>query len=84
MRHCALPKLSQEDLEAIKKEVAMHFYITGTSFHRVGQFHLKLEFQRARPDIVLANRQALTTKYLDICYHEVKQETDRRLGAEYP
>ncbi|RHY22312.1 hypothetical protein DYB36_012356 [Aphanomyces astaci] len=31
MRHYALPKLSQEDLEAIKKEVAMHFYITGTS-----------------------------------------------------
>ncbi|RHY85409.1 hypothetical protein DYB35_013857 [Aphanomyces astaci] len=64
-----------------RNDVAMHFYITGTSFHRVGQFHLKRAFQRARPDIVLPNRQALANKYLDICYHEVKEETDRRLGA---
>ncbi|RHY98265.1 hypothetical protein DYB31_011006 [Aphanomyces astaci] len=81
MRRYALPKLSQVDLEAIKKDVAMHFYITGTSFHRVGQFYLKRAFQRARPDIVLPNRQALANKYLHSCYHEVKEETDRRLGA---
>ncbi|ETV79223.1 hypothetical protein H257_07290 [Aphanomyces astaci] len=81
MRRYALPKLSQVDLEAIKKYFAMHFYITSTLFHRVGQFHLKRAFQRARPDIVLPNRQALANKYLDICYHEVKQEKDRRLGA---
>ncbi|ETV81984.1 hypothetical protein H257_05511 [Aphanomyces astaci] len=38
MRRYALPKLSQVDLEAIKKDVAMHFYITDTSFHRVASF----------------------------------------------
>ncbi|RHZ23553.1 hypothetical protein DYB37_002763, partial [Aphanomyces astaci] len=81
MRRYALPKLSQVDLEAIKKDVVIHFYITGTSFHRVDQFHLKRAFQRARPGIVLPNRQALAKKYLDICYHEVEEETDRRLGA---
>ncbi|ETV76973.1 hypothetical protein H257_09380 [Aphanomyces astaci] len=70
---CSAQAISR-DLEAIKKDVAMHFYITGTSFHRVSQFHLKRAIQRARPDIVLPNR--LANKY-----HEVNQATDRRLGA---
>ncbi|RHZ10072.1 hypothetical protein DYB37_013977, partial [Aphanomyces astaci] len=51
---------------------------TGISFGHPSAAPIKT---MQEPDIVLPNRQALANKYLDICYHEVKEETDRRLGA---
>jgi len=53
MKQFCLPRLKQSELKQIEDSLAMHFYITGTSFQRVEEKHLLFTFKVARPDVEL-------------------------------
>ena len=55
-----IPKLTAAEHERIKKNVAIHFYVTGTSFQRVEDPHLLKAFQVCRPDASLPTRKELS------------------------
>ena len=45
MNQFCLPRLKQSELKQIEDSLAMHFYITGTSFQRVEEKHLLFTFK---------------------------------------
>ena len=53
MKQFCLPHPKQSELKQIEDSLAMHFYITGTSFQRVEEKHLLFAFKVARPDVEL-------------------------------
>ena len=53
MKQFCLPRLKQYELKQIEDSLAMHFYITGTSFQRVEEKHLLFAFKVARPNVEL-------------------------------
>ena len=53
MKQFCLPHLKQYELKQIEDSLAMHFYITGTSFQRVEEKHLLFTFKVARLDVEL-------------------------------
>ena len=68
----ALPKLSIKQKQEFQKNMAMHYYATGTSFQRIEDFHLKNAIKLLQPDdILLPNRKQLSSTLLDKCHQEV-------------
>jgi Protein of unknown function (DUF 659) len=72
-----LPRLSKSELQKIEDNLAMHYYITGTSFVRVEEKHLLEAFKISRPDIQLPDRKKLAGAALDRCYRKVKTLADK-------
>jgi hypothetical protein len=52
-----LPDMTQKELDKLEEAIAMHYYITGTSFVRIEESHLLEAFQVCRPDVVLPTRK---------------------------
>jgi hypothetical protein len=53
IRSFALPNLTKNDLGAFHELLAMHFYMTRTSFARIEESHLLAAIQKLRPDVTL-------------------------------
>jgi hypothetical protein len=51
------PPLSKAELQKIEDNIALHYYISGSSFIRVEERHLLEAFKIARPDVVLPDRR---------------------------
>lgn len=74
-----LPKMSKKEQEGVKQCIAMHYYVSGTSFVRVEEPHLRKAFQMCRPDVVMPDRKQLAGPLLDKCYEKIKIQLDDRL-----
>jgi hypothetical protein len=57
IRCFALPNLSNKDLGAFHELLAMHFYMTGTTFARIEESHLVATIQKLRLDVTLPSRK---------------------------
>jgi Protein of unknown function (DUF 659)/hAT family C-terminal dimerisation region len=79
IRNYALPPLKKAELEKIEENLAMHYYITGTSFYRVEEPHLAKAFNIARKGVVLPGRKKLAGACLENCYAKVKKLTEIEL-----
>jgi hypothetical protein len=62
------PPVNKAELQKIEDYIAMHYYISGSSFIRVKERHLLEAFKIARPDVVLPDRRKLAGAALDLCY----------------
>ncbi|KAH6590326.1 hypothetical protein BASA61_005322 [Batrachochytrium salamandrivorans] len=79
MKDFCLPRLKQSELKKIENSLAMHFYITGTSFQRVEEKYLIDAFKVARPDVVLPNRKILAGRALERTYEKVRIASEKAL-----
>lgn len=79
MKEFCLPPLKQSELKKIENSLAMHFYITGTSFQRVEEKHLLDAFKVARPDVELPNRRILAGRALESTYEKVRIASEKAL-----
>ena len=79
MKQFCLPRLEQSELKQIEDSLAMHFYITGTSFQWVEEKHLLFAFKVARPDVELPNRKILAGPALERCYEKVRIASEKAL-----
>lgn len=75
-----VPNLTVPEIKKFKKAIAMHYYLTGTSFQRVEEEHLLKAFRICRPAIALPTRKDLSGYLLDSCYMEVKGKVDEHLA----
>ena len=54
--------------------MALHYYVTGTSFARIEQSDLLNALQILRADVTLPSRKDLAGKLLDDCYNDLKSK----------
>jgi hypothetical protein len=66
IRAFTLPKIKNKEQEEFNQLIAMHYYMTGTSFKRIEEPHLIQALRKLRPDINIPTRKALSGKYLDM------------------
>jgi len=76
-----IPNLSKTQKDLIKECIAMHYYVTGTSFVRIEEANLLKAFQLCRPDVELPDRKQLAGPLLEKCYEKVRKETDYQLRS---
>ena len=74
----APPKMTLVQHERVKKNLAIHFYVTGTPFQRVEDPHLLKAFQACRSDVQLPSRKDLAGPYLDEVYTEFKSKVESK------
>ena len=67
-------KLSKSELDKFYYYLAMHFYLSGTSFSRVEEPFLLKSFEVLRPGTSRPTRQSLAGPLLDLCYERVLGE----------
>jgi hypothetical protein len=79
IRDHMLPTLSKKQKDQIKECIALHYYITGTSFVRIEEANLLKAFQLCRPDVELPDRKQLAGPLLEKCYERVRKETNSHL-----
>ena len=78
----ALPKMSTSAKQAFQKQIALHYFATGTPFQRIGDVHLKEAIKMLRPDDgLLPTRAQLATSLLDKCHEELKAKVDARMNG---
>ena len=68
IRIYGLPKLTNGEMQKLEACLAMHYFITRTSFHRIEEEHLLEAFQICRNDIKLPNCKKLSNELLTRCY----------------
>jgi hypothetical protein len=78
IRKYALPKPTKFELERVENCIAMHYYLTGTSFQRVEEKHLLKAFDIVRPGITLPSSRKLAGECLYRCYNTIA----RRAGKD--
>jgi len=79
IRNYLLPKITKKGLAKIEEYIAMHYYLTRTSFVRIEESNLLKAFKICRTDAELPDRMKLAGFLLDRCYKKVKGITDDRL-----
>ena len=82
MRDYVLPLMSPADHAAFQANLAMHIYMTATSFVRVEEHHLLLALQKLRPDVSLPSRRDLSGKLLNNAHRQVKEKVDTWLARD--
>jgi hypothetical protein len=76
----SVPKLTAKEKHEFQKQIAMHYFATGTSFQRIEDVHLKEAIKMLRPDEgLLPNRRQMGTTLLDKCHQELKTKVDARM-----
>jgi Protein of unknown function (DUF 659) len=68
----AVPSLTKEQLKAFQKDMALHYFVSGTSFQRIEEANLAKALARLRPGLILPSRKQLAGPLLDECYLDVK------------
>ncbi|KAI2510962.1 transposase [Fragilaria crotonensis] len=82
MRDFVIPQMSPTDHAAFQSNLAMHIYMTGTSFVRVEEQHLLLALQKLRPDVRLPSRRDLSGRLLNGAHSQVKEKVDAWLARD--
>ncbi len=82
MRDFVIPMMSPTDHAAFQSNLAMHIYMTGTSFVRVEQQHLLLALQKLHPDVRLRSRRDLSGRLLNGAHSQVKEKVDAWLARD--
>ena len=77
----AVPKISKSLQDKVDNAMAMHYYITGSSFARIEEPHLLMAFQALRPDVKLPTRKKLAGPLLDRMYSRLKYYVDLELDS---
>lgn len=75
------PSMSTAEHEEFAKMLALHYYVTGTSFQRIEQPHFLEALKILRPDVKLPNRKRLAGDLLDKCYTDMKKKIDAQLNS---
>ena len=81
MRSFTSKALTSAQLELLHEKVAMHYYLTCTSFARVEEKHLLEACRILNPTVVLPNRKKLGGILLDRCYSKLKEQIDEQLNG---
>jgi Protein of unknown function (DUF 659) len=81
MESFTIPKLSTYSHSKIKANLAMHYYMNGTSFARVEDSYLLNAFQICRPDVSLTSRKEIAGPLLEKCFHEVKGKVNKYMDS---
>ena len=68
------PVLKMNELKLFHQQMALHYYLTGTSFSRIEQDDLLAALRILRPDVTLPSRKDLAGKLLDDCYKDLKSK----------
>jgi hypothetical protein len=74
-----LPAMSAAEKKQFQRNMALHYYATGTSFSRIEDVHMASAIKMLRPDDIIPNRKKLATTLLDQCYEEVKSKVSVRM-----
>jgi len=74
-------KLSKSEMEKFNYYLAMHFYLSGTSFSRVEEPFLRKALEVLRPGSDGPTRQNLAGPLLDVCYERVLREVTSYLKS---
>jgi hypothetical protein len=78
----ALAKLTSREKLVFQKHMAMRYFVTCTSFQRIGDTHLKAAIQSLRPnDNLLPNRMQLAYTLLDECHQAIVKKVDVRVNG---
>ena len=64
-----LPPMSTKQKNEFQETIALHYYVTGTSFQRVEDNNFSKAIHMLRPDAVLPDRHKLGGPLLDKCYN---------------
>ena len=73
--------MTEQEQLRVNKALALHFYITGTSFQRVEEPHLQEAFRICRPDVKLPTRKQLAGPMLDMTYNDIKKRIDSAMDV---
>jgi hypothetical protein len=74
-----LPKLDAYTKTKFEEAIAMHYFITGTSFQRIEEENLSIAIRILRPDAVLPTRKKLAGQLLEKAYSSLKNKVDAHL-----
>jgi hypothetical protein len=76
----AIPPVSQKDKTKFQQLMALHYYLTGTSFARIEESSLAKAIEVLRPDQnLLPSRKLLAEKLLDNNYEQLKKVNESYL-----
>jgi hypothetical protein len=82
IKQYALPTVSKTQKVEFQKQMALHYYATGTSFQRVKDLHLKNAICALRPnESLLPSRKQLGSTLLDKCHVELLAKVNLRLSG---
>ncbi|KAH9123427.1 hypothetical protein LEN26_008760 [Aphanomyces euteiches] len=76
-----VPPLSVADKKRFAKNLAMHYYMTGTSFARVEEKYLHEALSILRPDVAVPLRKDLSGYLLDTAYANATKQVKMYLNA---
>jgi Protein of unknown function (DUF 659)/hAT family C-terminal dimerisation region len=76
-----LPPVPERVQAQFEETIALHFYLTGTSFQRVEEKNLAQAIHLLRPDAALPTRQKLAGPLLDECYNHLKKKQDSYMNS---
>ena len=82
MKDYILPALSKTEYTAFEADLAMHYYMTGTSFARMEEPHFLEALKKLRPNSKLPSRKDLGGRLLDDADRNVKEKVDGWLGHD--
>ena len=74
-----LLKMSKQEQMAFEFNIAMHYYMSGTSAYRIEETFFLRAIKVLRPDVQRPTRQKLLGELLDICYKSIKAGVDQLL-----
>ncbi len=77
-----LPRTSTQVKSKFQELMAMHYFVTGTSFQRIEEENLSKAIALIRPDVVLPDRKKVAGPLLDKCYKQLKNVVDKYLANQ--
>ena len=83
MRDYLIPPMTALDQAAFQDEIAMHFFMTATSFYRLEEIHLLQALRKLRPDVKLPTRKDMSGKQLTKAYKRVKTKVDNWMKRDH-
>ena len=75
-----LPKLDAYLKFKFEQAIAIHYYITGTSFQRIEEKNLMTALKFLHLDVVVLKRRNLSGPLLNKAYLDLKNKTEANLG----
>jgi hypothetical protein len=83
IKEYSVPPVSATTKAKFQQLIALHYYLTGTSFQRIEEASLSNAIQLLRPDPnLLPNRKMIAGTLLDRNYDHLKKMCDSSLGDQ--
>lgn len=81
MTKYTLPAMQKSLQAKFDDAIALHCYITGSSFQRFEEKHLARAVKMLRPDATIPSRKMLAGPLLDKCYNSLKKTQDSYMNS---